>query len=207
MNVIDLGKKGYPEVWKFQKELVEKRILDEIEDTLILVEHNHVITLGRNRDWKNLLLPRQILEKKGIEVYKVERGGDITYHGPGQLVGYPVFKLKGALAGVRKFIENMEDAIILALGKFGIKAHKDEKLIGVWVGDKKIAAIGVAFKKWVSYHGFALNVNTDLTYFDYIIPCGLQNKGVTSMKELLGVEISMKEVKKSIIQAFEAVFF
>jgi len=207
MNVIDLGKKGYPEVWKFQKNLVEKRILDEIEDTLILVEHNHVITLGRNRDWENLLLPKQILQEKGIEVYKVERGGDITYHGPGQLVGYPVFKLKGALAGVRKFIENIEDAIILALSKFDIKAHKDEKLIGVWVGDKKIAAIGVAFKKWVSYHGFALNVNTDLTYFDYIVPCGLQNKGVTSMKELLRVEISMEEVKKSIIQAFEAVFF
>lgn len=207
MNVIDLGRKGYAEVWDFQRKLVTKRILDEIADTLILVEHNHVITLGRNRNWKNLLLPKEILRQKGIEVYKVERGGDITYHGPGQLVGYPIFKLKGALAGVRKFIENMEDALILALRGFGIEAHKNDKLVGVWVEDKKVAAIGVAFRRWVSYHGFALNVNTDLTFFDYIVPCGLEDKGVTSIKEILGFEIPMEDVKKLVIQAFETTFF
>ncbi len=141
-----------------------------------------------------------------ISHYKVERGGDITYHGPGQLVGYPIFKIKNYIAGVRPFIHKLEQVLSDTLLEFGIKTYVDDKFVGVWHKTGKIVAIGVAFKKWVAYHGFAMNVNTDLSFFSLINPCGLEEKGVTSMKKIVGSEVNMEEVKSEFIKKTSEVF-
>uniref|UniRef100_A0A7V3ZYT1 Octanoyltransferase n=1 Tax=candidate division WOR-3 bacterium TaxID=2052148 RepID=A0A7V3ZYT1_UNCW3 len=206
IDIIDLGFKRYKDVWDFQKELVEKRIRDEIPDTLILVEHEPVFTLGRNKDWKNLLFPEDYLRKLGYSLYKVERGGDITYHGPGQLVGYPIFKLDSALAGVKKFVYNVEEALIRTLIGYGIEAYRHDEYTGVFTPHGKIASIGIAFKKWVSFHGFALNVNNSLEPFRFIIPCGISHIPMTSMSEILKREIPMAELKRRVFQSFCEVF-
>ncbi len=206
MKLLDLGLKSYEGVWTLQKELVEERINDRIEDSLILVEHHPVYTIGRNRDWSNLLLPMESLAKKGFSFYKVERGGDITYHGPGQLVGYPIFKIDKALAGVKEFVFKVEEALIRSLSQFGIKAYRHPKYTGVFTDSGKIASIGIAFKKWVSYHGFALNVNNDLDPFKYIIPCGLSSIPMTSMKLFLHREVNFEEFKEVVFLKFREVF-
>ncbi len=187
---------------------------DEIPNTLILVEHEHVITRGKSASDENLLHDKTELRKKGVDLHAVERGGDFTYHGPGQLVGYPIFHVKQGLAGIRPFVRKVEDSIVLAVGRFNIKTQGSMELdrgargapIGVWVDSDKLCAIGIAVKKWVSFHGFALNVSTDLDMFSMIVPCGLQDKGVTSMEKLLGSCPSFDQVKSSICQAFGHVF-
>ncbi len=206
LKVLDLGLRNYKEVWDLQKELHSKRVAEEIPDTLILVEHNPVVTLGRSGKDENIKVPAKFLKEKGIELYHIERGGDVTFHGPGQLVGYPVFNIKKGLAGIRPFIEKIEDAIIATLGDFKISAGKKEKMIGVWVGEKKICSIGVAIKQWVSFHGFALNVNNDLKYFDLINPCGFKEIKMTSMQEILKYMVEMDGVKKTIIKNFIGIF-
>lgn len=206
MQVLDLGRKDYKEVWDLQKSIHEKRAKKEIPNTLILVEHNPVITMGKSGKQANVLFPVELLKEKGVQYYEIERGGDVTYHGPGQLVGYPIFNVRDGLAGIKPFINGIEEAIIATLDDFSIKGQRKEKMIGVWTDKGKICSIGVAVKKWVSFHGFALNVNTELSYFDLIIPCGLKNVEMTSMQQILGKEVAMQDVKKSIVGSFGNVF-
>ncbi len=206
LKIIDLGARNYKEVLDLQKELHSKRVAEEIHDTLILVEHKPVVTIGKSGKDENIKVSIKFLKEKGIELYHIERGGDVTFHGPGQLVGYPIFNIKKGLAGIRSFIEKIEEAIIATLGDFGISADKREKMIGVWVGERKICSIGIAVKRWVSLHGFALNVNTDLKYFDLINPCGFKEIKMTSMQEILKYQIEMESVKKAVIENFISVF-
>jgi lipoate-protein ligase B len=206
LNIIDLEKRDYKETWDLQKTIHKKRLDGEIPDTLILVEHNPVITMGKSGKDNNLLIPRKTLEEKGIDFYHIERGGDVTYHGPGQLVGYPIFNIRNGLIGIKPFIDRLEDVIITTLRDFAIKAEKREKMIGVWTQTGKICSIGIAVKRWVSFHGFALNVNTDLNYFDHIVPCGLKNVTMTSMQRILDKTIAMDDVKKAVIEKFAEIF-
>lgn len=205
MQIIDLGHKDYKSAWGFQLEVHKRRIEAEVEDTLILVEHDPVITIGKNGDMKNLLVPPPELKKRGIEFYRIERGGDITYHGPGQLVGYPIFEIKMGFAGIRPFISSIEEVIIKTLKGFGILAKRGVHP-GLWVLNKKILSIGVAVKRWVSFHGFALNVNNDAGDFVIINPCGHAGMVMTSIKEILGHEIDLGLVKGEIIKNFGSIY-
>jgi lipoate-protein ligase B len=206
LYILDLGRMGYRKAWDLQKAVHQKRVDDKIPDTLILVEHDPVVTMGKSGKEKNLLIPRQLLKDKGVDFFNIERGGDVTYHGPGQLVGYPIFNIRKGLAGIKPFISRIEDAIVLTLKDFGIPAQKKEKLIGVWTETGKICSIGVAVQRWVSFHGFALNVNTDLNFFNFIVPCGLAGVKMTSMKEILKKEIGLEEVKNGIRKRFGVLF-
>lgn len=195
--LLDLGRRPYGEVWTLQKSLVESRSAGSVGDTLILVEHEHVITLGRKTSPENF-------KPQDVPVFQVERGGDATYHGPGQLVGYPIIKM--AVPDVRKFVDSLEETIVLTARENGIEAEKREHHIGVWVGEKKLASIGVAVTNWVTYHGFALNVNTEMSYFHLIKPCGLDPDTMTSMEVLLGRRLEMARVKSQVAKNFEEVF-
>jgi lipoate-protein ligase B len=206
VDIIDLSRRDYKEVWDMQKAIHGKRVAGDIPDTMFLVEHDHVITMGKSGKDKNVLVPMRLLKDKGVAYYEIERGGDVTYHGPGQLVGYPIFNIKEHLIGIKPFIQKLETAIIRVLARFDIDGHVREKMIGVWTPQGKICSIGVAVKRWVSFHGFALNVNTDLTYFNLINPCGMHDVNMTSMKEINHGEIDMQEVKEHIIEAFKQVF-
>jgi len=202
LYILDLGRKAYKETWDLQKAVHRKRVEDRIPDTLILVEHDPVVTMGKSGKDKNLLVPVKSLKDKGIDFFNIERGGDITYHGPGQLVGYPIFNIRRGLAGIKPFIGLVEEAVVRTLRDFGIKAGKKEKLIGVWTEGGKICSIGVAVQHWVSFHGFALNVNTDLKFFDFIVPCGLASVKMTSMKNILGKDTGLEDVKNRISDHF-----
>ena len=208
---VDLGRMRYRPAWDFQLKLWQMRADERIPNTLIFVEHEHVITRGKSADDKNLLYSEEELAKHGIDLHSVERGGDFTYHGPGQLVGYPIFHVKKGLTGIRPLVRNVENAISQTMDGFGIESVGSMQLekgtpVGVWVGSDKLAAIGIAVKKWVSFHGFALNVSTDLDKFRLIVPCGLKDKGVTSMEKLLGYKPDFDQVKTSIRTAFGHVF-
>ena len=200
--MIRLGRKAYEEVWDRQKKLVEERRMGIVPDTLILVEHDPVYTLGKNSDENHLLKSRDV----HIPVYQIERGGDVTFHGPGQLVGYPILDLHHHRLSVSWYMRTLEGMLIQTLGQFGIKARRREGLTGVWVGEEKIAALGVRLSRWVSMHGFALNVNTDLEFFDGIIPCGIFEYDVTSMSQILGKEVSMVEVEETLVTIFRLLF-
>jgi len=193
--VIDFREKiKYEDAWDLQKKLHDLRVKDTIYDTLILLEHFPVITLGKFGDEKNLLKTKEELESMGIDFIRVDRGGDITYHGPSQLVGYFIFKVDG----VKNFILKIEKSIINVLHEYGIEAKESIEYPGVWVEDRKITAIGIAIKKRVSYHGFALNVNNDLAPFSYIIPCGLKDKKVTSILKEANFSPPMEDVKRKV---------
>jgi lipoyl(octanoyl) transferase len=179
----DLGRIGYGQALELQRALVEKRKLGLVTDQLLIVEHPHVITLGRNGKPGNLLASEDVLRRAGISFFPTDRGGDITYHGPGQLVGYPIFDLREWKRDVGAYVRAIEQALIDSLADFGIAAGRETGMTGVWVNGRKIAAIGVHISRWITSHGFALNVTTDLRYFQYIVPCGLA-KPVTSMAEL-----------------------
>ena len=202
IKIRDLGLQPYWDVWQLQKEMQLKRIHDEIDDTLILVEHDPVYTLGKNADENHLLQSRN----KSVDVFNIERGGDITFHGPGQLVGYPILDLSNYKKSVSWYMRSLEHITIDVLKEYGIKAKRTEGLTGVWVGDEKIAALGVRISRWVTMHGFALNVNTDLTFYDGIIPCGIFDHGVTSMEQHLGYLLNMEDVKKDLIKYFNFYF-
>jgi lipoate-protein ligase B len=206
LQVLDLGIKEYKEVWDMQKAIHQRRVENITGNTLILVEHKPVITMGKSGKHSNLLCAADFMRDKGVQYYEIERGGDVTFHGPGQLVGYPIFNVKDGLAGVRPFINGIEESIISTLQDFGIEGYRKEKMIGVWTDEGKVCSIGIAVKRWVSFHGFALNVNTDLTYFDLIVPCGLKNIEMTSMQQILGRKVSMDEVKQSTVQNFRKIF-
>ncbi|MDA4117008.1 MAG: lipoyl(octanoyl) transferase LipB [Thaumarchaeota archaeon] len=198
LALLDLGRRPYESTWELQKRLVRERAEGSLgDDALILVEHEHVITLGRKTTPENF-------KPQDIPVFKVERGGDATYHGPGQLVGYPIIRL--STPNVQGFVRSLEDVLILSTRAFGIESVRVDGHTGVWVGQRKIASIGVAVSNWVTYHGFALNVNTDLSYFHLIKPCGLDASKITSMKEELGKEVPFELVKREVVERFVKTF-
>jgi lipoyl(octanoyl) transferase len=198
--VRDLGRLGYDEALTIQKDLVEKRKQGLIPDQLLIVEHPHVITLGRNGHLENLLANEDVLRRAGIAFHHTDRGGDITYHGPGQIVGYPILDLREWKRDVVAYVRALEQAIMDALAEFEIEAARVAGCTGVWVDGKKVAAIGVHISRWVTSHGFALNHTTDLSYFQYIVPCGI-TKPVTSMREL-GSTANRETVTASLARNF-----
>jgi lipoyl(octanoyl) transferase len=203
-QVRDLGRMGYAEAFELQRTLVEQRKRGEIPDQLLIVEHPHVVTMGRNGHEGNVLASPEVLSRAGIEFHRTDRGGDVTYHGPGQIVGYPIFDLREWKRDVIAYVRGIEQVIIDALGSFGISAHRDPGATGVWTAQGKVAAIGVHISRWVTSHGFALNVATDLSYFHYIVPCGL-SRPVTSMAEL-GVRAGLQEVGENLAGHFGRIF-
>ncbi len=200
--VQNIGRKSYKAVWDLQKEMQQQRIKGEIDDTLILVEHDPVYTLGKNANEDHLLQSRD----ESIDVFNIERGGDITFHGPGQLVVYPILDLSNYKKSVSWYMRTLEQVLIDTLIEFKIIAQRNEGLTGVWVGDKKIAALGVRISRWVTMHGFSLNVNPDLSFYDGIIPCGIFDHGVTSMEQLLGETQNNDNVKNMVIEKFNKCF-
>ena len=223
IQLIDLGNKDYKETWEYQEELF-KQIVDlkfqnrreetdfETPNYLLFVEHPHVYTLGKSGDLSNMLLSDKQLEAKGATFYKINRGGDITYHGPGQIVGYPILDLDNFFTDIHKYLRFLEEAIILTLSEYGLESGRSEGETGVWLGvgtpfARKICALGVRASRWVTMHGFALNVNADLGYFDNIIPCGIKGKAVASLNIELGVEkVDELEVKQKIVKHFNLLF-
>jgi len=200
--VQNIGQKSYKAVWDLQKEMQQQRIKGEIDDTLILVEHEPVYTLGKNANEDHLLQSRD----ESVDVFNIERGGDITFHGPGQLVGYPILDLSNYKKSVSWYMRTLEQVLIDTLIEFKIIAQRNDGLTGVWVGDEKIAALGVRISRWVTMHGFALNVNPDLSFYDGIIPCGIFDHGVTSMEQLLGETQNSDNVKNMVIEKFNKYF-
>lgn len=210
----DLGKMGYQEAWDYQTVLFDKSVAQKLENRddanaeppanyFLYVEHPHVYTLGKSGSLENLLLDEQGLADKGATFHKINRGGDITYHGPGQVVGYPILDLDQFSPDIHLYLRNIEEAVIRLCADYGIKGERFEKYTGVWVEpgtpqERKICAIGVKTSRWVSMHGFALNVNTNMEYFGNIVPCGIVNKDVTSIQRELGRKIDMNEVKEKL---------
>ena len=198
MNILDLGRMSYNSAWDIQKEYHKKVVSGKEPDTLIIVEHEPVYTLGKNANDSHLLQSAS----EEIQVFRIERGGDITFHGPGQIVVYPILDLNRFVKSVSWYMRTLEKIIIDTLSDFEIKAGLKDGLTGVWVGDEKIGAQGVRISRWVTMHGLALNVNTDLRYFDGIIPCGIFDYGVTSMEKLMGRKQDINKVKNTIIKYF-----
>lgn len=199
MKTVWLGEVGYREALDLQFDYVDRRAARKIPDTLLLLTHPHVYTLGRTGDDANILVPKEALAAEGIPVERVARGGDVTYHGPGQLVGYPICLMERP--DVHRFVRSIEAALIDALKALGVAGSRIDGLTGVWVGGKKIASIGVGIRKWVTYHGFALNVTTDLSYFRRIHLCGLKGRQATSIAEVRGEAPPMGEVRKAVSSA------
>lgn len=221
INFTDLGFMEFKDAWEFQQEIFNKKVsakgnktpeLTPTPDHLIFVEHDHVYTLGKSGSEENLLLDYIQLRAKDATFFKIDRGGDITYHGPGQLVGYPIFDLEALGIGVKEYIHRLEEAVIKCIAGYGIKGERLKGATGVWLDTdnprvtRKICAIGVKVNRAITMHGFALNVNTDLTYFDHINPCGFTDKGVTSISKEVGKEIDLDEVKHSLLASLSEVF-
>lgn len=206
IQVIDLGRMPYGEALELQRRAVEGRIAGESPDSLFLVEHYPVLTLGKSAHSENILASKEALAKFGVEVFEIERGGDVTYHGPGQLVGYPVVNIKSLGIGLHDYIRGIEETMIRALGAFGVIAGRIEGLTGVFAGGEKAVAIGIAVRKWVTFHGFAFNVNPDLRHFELIVPCGIRDYGVTSLSKLLGRPVEFQELRPHLLAAFADVF-
>ncbi|WP_420287169.1 lipoyl(octanoyl) transferase LipB [Flavobacterium psychrophilum] len=219
----DLGHKDYKATWDYQEQLFQNVLdikiqnrreerQDQTPNYFLFVEHPHVYTLGKSGDLSNLLLSEKQLEAKGATFYKINRGGDITYHGPGQIVGYPILDLENFFTDIHKYLRLLEEAIILTLAEYNIIGTRSEGETGVWLGvgtpfARKICALGVRASRWVTMHGFALNANADLGYFDNIIPCGIKGKAVTSLNVELGVEkVNEEEVKEKILKHFTQLF-
>jgi len=218
----DLGTIDYKKCWDFQEslflEILNMKSINRKEgkknptnNYLIFCEHPHVYTLGKSGDKKNLLVNEEYLKKKGAGFYKINRGGDITYHGPGQIVGYPIFDLENFFTDIHKYLRFLEEAIILTLKEYGLNGERSKGETGVWLDPlnnkaRKICAFGVKSSRWVTMHGFALNVNSNLSYFDDIIPCGIKNKSVTSLNKELGKDINIEEVKKKLKAHLAALF-
>ena len=192
--------------WDYQKELFQKRLDGVIPDTLLLLEHPHTYTFGKTADRKNLISSESYLRKNKISVYDIDRGGDVTYHGPGQIVGYAILSLSEWKEDTDKYLRALEDVIIQTCSSFGLSCGRKPKYTGVWIDDRKICAIGIKVSRWITMHGFALNVNTDLSLFNGIIPCGIAGKEVTSLKKEIGKEMDISEVKKTITEQFKNIF-
>lgn len=205
--VLILERMGYAEAFAFQKKLVAARARDKIKDTFILLQHNPVFTANRESTFKHILAPPEVLAREGIEVCKTDRGGDVTYHGPGQITGYLIIDLKQYGKDLHAYIRNVEQLLIDALAQFGISCGRDPKHPGVWVGHEKIAAIGIAVKSgWITMHGFALNVNPNMDHYKMIIACGIFDKGVTSMERKLGRSVRLEEVYPHLVAQYEKIF-
>ncbi len=204
LEVRRLGRIGYPEALALQKELEAAVIENRTEDYLLLLEHPHTFTIGRRAKESGVLATAELLKNLGVEVFETDRGGKVTYHGLGQIVGYPIYSLTPDRENVHKYVRDLEEVLIRTLGNFGIEAFRIEGLTGVHTTEGKVAAIGVHIKRWVTTHGFALNVNTDLSYYNWIIAC--EGEPVTSMDKLLGRELDLAEVEERIIENFETVF-
>ena len=205
-----LGPVPYGEAHELQKQLVEKRKADEIPDTFLLLEHPHVITLGRAADRTNILADEAMRAQFGVELHETGRGGDVTYHGPGQLVGYPIIKLQPGRQDIRRYVRDLQEVLIRAAADFGVEAEpRGGDFVGVWVGNEKLAAIGIRISRWVTMHGFAFNVTTDLNYFRLIVPCGIKPEGghgVTSLQQLTGKQLTLQEVAERVVHHFGEVF-
>lgn len=217
MVYIDLGLKEYGDTWKYQEELFDRNVQAKIEgrptqNYLLFCEHPHVITIGKNGKDGNLLYADEYLKDKGVSVFKNNRGGDVTYHGPGQLVGYPIFDLETYHLGLRRYIFNLEEIMIRFLALYNIYASRSDKATGVWLDTdspkaiRKIGAIGVRSSRFITMHGFALNINTDLSYFSLINPCGFTDRGVTSLEAEIGGKVDMETVKIQMKNLFEEIF-
>jgi len=208
LNVVNLGKMDYQKALNIQEQLLSLRQEGKIDDTLLLVEHPAVITIGRRGSYSNIVVPESFLKENGIEVYEVSRGGDVTYHGPGQIVGYPVMDLNNYGKDIKAFVWNIEEVFVKLLKEqFNITAYREEKkYTGVWVDNCKITAIGIAVKKWVTMHGFAFNVNTNLDHFKWIVPCGITDKGVTSLEKLTGYTQDFEKLNLLVSEYFNLVF-
>lgn len=207
LQVVLAGLMDYQEALKMQKRLLQLRQAGKIQDILLLLEHPPVITLGKRGKDTNILMPEDLLKSKGIKIYRIDRGGDVTYHGPGQIVGYPIMDLKNHGKDIRKFVRNIEEVFIRLLKEeYNITAGRDPEHTGVWVGEEKITAIGLSIKRWVSMHGFAFNVNTNLDHFNLINPCGIIDKGVTSLEKIVGHPLNMDKVIDQVIKYFSRVF-
>lgn len=206
IQAVSLGLTEYAPCWRLQQQLFDLRLADAVPDTLLLTEHLPVYTIGRSGDPNHLLAGPDELREKNVALFFNDRGGDITFHGPGQLVGYPIFDLHHYYLDLHRYLRDLETVIINVLRRFGVNGTRTEDYTGVWVGSEKICAIGIKSSRWVTMHGFALNVSTDLRYFDRIIPCGIFEKGVTSMREVLGRLVSVDEVAQEVPGEFARVF-
>ena len=211
MDVVEVRRLGtipYADAVALQHRLVEQRKAGSIPDQLLLLEHPTVITLGvkvrTNRS--HVLADERVLATRGVEVVESGRGGDVTFHGPGQLVGYPIIDLRPDRCEIHRYVRDLEEVLIRTAAVFGVTAARVPRLTGVWVGQDKLAAIGVRIARWITSHGFALNVSTDLTYFDLIVPCGIRDRGVTSLQRVVGRTVGMVEVETAVVDAFAAVF-
>jgi lipoyl(octanoyl) transferase len=208
LDIRRLGLVPYADALTLQRTLVDDRRQGRIEDVLLLVEHPHVLTLGVRGDGgrSHILVTPEALASRGVDVHEAGRGGDITYHGPGQIVGYPIIDLTPDRRDVRRYLRDLEEVLIRTAGDYGVDATRVDGLTGVWVGREKLAAIGVRIARWITSHGFAFNVTTDLDYFDLIVPCGIADRGVTSLARLLGRSIDRREVEDRIAAHFRDVF-
>ena len=206
LKYCDLGLIDYQEAWDLQKEVFDLRYKNEISDILFLLEHPHTYTLGKVADKNHLISTSQYLEENKISVYGIDRGGDITYHGPGQIVGYPIISLIEWERDTHKYLRALEEVLIKVCSKFGLAATRNSNYTGVWIENKKIAAIGIKVSRWITMHGFAFNVNTDLSLFQGIVPCGITDKEVTSLQKELGKELELNQIKEMIVKYFIEVF-
>ncbi|HEX2867958.1 MAG TPA: lipoyl(octanoyl) transferase LipB [Ignavibacteriales bacterium] len=206
LDYYNLGLMDYDKAWELQRKTFDLRRAKDIPDTLYMLEHPHTYTLGKIADRKNLISSESYLKEKGISVYDIDRGGDITYHGPGQIVGYPILDLTEWKQDTHLYLRSIEEVLILTCQDYGLKAGRIEKLTGVWIEDRKIAAIGIKVSRWITMHGFAFNVNTDLSLFQGIIPCGITDKSVTSLSRELNRMLDMQEVKSKLLNNFKDVF-
>lgn len=202
-----LGRTPYAEALALQQSLHDARKRNEVPDTLLLLEHPHVITLGRAANRANILADEQTRAEKSVELFETGRGGDVTYHGPGQLVGYPIISLAPDRQDVRRYVRDIQEVLVRTARDFGVEAEpRGGEFVGVWVGDEKLAAIGIRISRWVTMHGFAFNIATDLEYFNLIVPCGIADHGVTSLKKILGETISLEAVAESVRKHFGDIF-
>ncbi len=204
--LIEIGTTEYAYAWDLQKALHKARLEGAIPDTILFTEHRHTYTIGKSGGDDHLLDSDEELRRKNVALFKIDRGGDITYHGPGQIVCYPIIDLNNYYLDVHRYLRDLEEVVIRTLRHYSIEAYREPDYTGVWVGGEKICAIGVKISRWVTMHGFAFNVNTDLSYFGRIIPCGIFHKGVTSLSQVLGKPVEMSEVKNMIIGEFAGVF-
>jgi lipoyl(octanoyl) transferase len=196
----------YKEAWDFQKKIFELRHAGQISDVLLLLEHPHTYTLGKVAEKKNLIGSEAYLTENKISVFEIDRGGDITYHGPGQIVGYPIINLVEWKQDTHKYLRALEEVIIQTCAEYGLNAGRNPAYTGVWIDDRKIAAIGIKVSRWITMHGFAFNINTDLALFNGIIPCGITDKDVTSLQRELNREIPLEEVKEKLVNNFKNLF-
>lgn len=204
--ILDLGTIDYSDALKMQHELVDKRRIGQIRDSALIVEHPAVFTIGRSGSRKNLLVEEEYLNGKGIKVINVDRGGDITFHSPGQLVIYPILNLKERVKDLHKYLRDLEEVVIKFLRRYAVAGRRVPGATGAWVLDKKIASVGIAAKDWVTYHGLSININNDTRFFSMINPCGIKNLQVTSLKEILGKEVPFDMAKRVLLDEFNSIF-